>query len=79
MLQDIPPPGSYEVSESHTKSQGRANLSTVNNAIMLTITIGKNEPNQRGKSNSVFLSGAERFAPPRDILLEEPDAFNPGT
>ena len=25
-----------------------------------------------------FLSSSERFAPPRDILLEEPDVYNPG-
>ena len=26
-----------------------------------------------------FLSSSSRSAPPRDILLEEPDIFNPGT
>ncbi len=28
--------------------------------------------------NSTFLSTSERFAPPRDMLLEEPDTANPG-
>ena len=39
---------------------------------------GKAEPSHSGTSQGVFLSSAERFAPPRDILLEEPDALNPG-
>lgn len=59
IVTDIPPPGSYEVSESHSKSQGRAEQ-------------------QAGSVRGAFLSSSDRFAPPRDILLEEPDAYNPG-
>ena len=32
----------------------------------------------RGVVKGAFLSSSQRFAPPRDILLEEPDTFNPG-
>lgn len=32
-----------------------------------------------GRASAAFLSSADRFAPPRDILLEQPDTFNPGT
>lgn len=39
---------------------------------------GKAEPSSSGTPQGVFLSSAERFAPPRDILLEEPDTLNPG-
>lgn len=28
--------------------------------------------------NNTFLSTSKRFAPPRDMLLEEPDNDNPG-
>ena len=32
-----------------------------------------------GMARGAFLSSSNRFAPPRDVLLEEPDLSNPGT
>ena len=47
--------------------------------VFMIISIsGKTESSNSGTSQSIFLSCAERFAPPGDILLEEPDASNPG-
>ena len=57
--QSIPPPGSYEISKSHAKSQGRVE-------------------SKRPTPNSAFLSSNSRFAPPRDISLNETDVLNPG-
>ena len=64
-LQDLPPPGSYEVRESYDVSQG------------------KKEPAQprteRGKrKKGSFLSSTRRFAPQRDVIIEKPEAANPG-
>jgi hypothetical protein len=61
IVTDIPPPGSYEVSESYSRSQDRAPSSVGRRSV-------------RG----AFLSSSSRSAPPRDILLEEPDIDNPG-
>lgn len=59
IVTSIPPPGSYEISKSHAKSQGRME-------------------SKRPTSNSAFLSSNSRFAPPRDISLNETDVLNPG-
>jgi hypothetical protein len=61
IVTDIPPPGSYEVSESYSRSQDRGQSGV-----------------SRRSARGGFLSSSFRFAPPRDILLEEPDITNPG-
>lgn len=64
-LKENPPPGSYEVANSFKKSQDR-----------------KSSMNPRTKEallrNRAFLSSSDRFAPPRDIVVERPEIDVPG-
>ncbi|XP_077999351.1 sperm-tail PG-rich repeat-containing protein 2-like [Glandiceps talaboti] len=65
VVKDIPPPGSYEVSKSHDRTQGK---------------IGHAGPrtDDGKKKAGAFLSSASRFVPPGDIIIEEADPSNPG-
>ena len=74
-LQDIPPPGSYEVSNYHSKSQGEHVLEHYQ---LLCFTIGRAQINRSGSLKCGFLSSSSRSVPPRDVMLDEPDITNPG-
>nr|XP_002131399.1 sperm-tail PG-rich repeat-containing protein 2 isoform X1 [Ciona intestinalis] len=64
-LQDNPPPGSYEVANSFKKSQDRR---------------GNADPRTKEglRRNRAFLSASTRFAPPRDVVLKQPEKDTPG-
>lgn len=64
-LKENPPPGSYEVAHSFKKSQDRR----------LTMNPRTKEAMLR---NRAFLSSSDRFAPPRDIVIEKPESDVPG-
>lgn len=81
-MQDIPPPGSYEVSDSYSMSQGLVFLRSLSPPLSSSYLLA---PLDRAPSRvtkkavrGAFLSSSSRSAPPRDIMLEEPDIMNPG-
>lgn len=86
-MQDNPPPGSYEVSKAFLCTQGTKTLASfvmplvghmqlgLSTLLYLHIVAGKMDSSA---INTGFLSTLDRFAPPRDISLEEPDVCNPG-
>ena len=64
-FQDIPPPGSYEVQKAFSKTQGK-------------IVPGPPRTNDGKRKQGAFQSSASRFAPPRDVVIEETDPSMPG-
>jgi hypothetical protein len=64
-FQDLPPPGSYEVVKSYDKTQNKK-------------IAGKPRSDDAARKQGAFLSSASRFAPPRDVKIEEADPSNPG-
>ncbi|XP_002731483.1 sperm-tail PG-rich repeat-containing protein 2-like [Saccoglossus kowalevskii] len=65
VVKEVPPPGAYEVSKSHDKTQGRV--------------VHTGPRSEEGKKKAgAFLSSASRFVPPRDTIFEETDPNNPG-
>lgn len=64
-LQEIPPPGSYDVAKSHTKSQVKKDLAPPRTSAAKA-------------RQGAFKSSASRFAPPRDVVISEADPLNPG-
>lgn len=64
-VKDLPPPGSYEVHKSYTKTQSK-------------LSPGKPRNDSAKRKQGAFQSSASRFAPPRDVVLEETDPANPG-
>ena len=64
-LQDIPPPGSYDISKSFHNSQ-------------LKKDPGQPRTDSGKRRRGAFLTSQSRFAPPRDVHIAENDPFNPG-
>jgi len=64
-VQDNPPPGSYEVAVSHKYSQDKK-----------TTAIPRTK--EAFRRNRAFLAGSNRFAPPRDMVTDEPEKDTPG-
>ncbi|XP_059161762.1 sperm-tail PG-rich repeat-containing protein 2-like [Physella acuta] len=62
---DAPPPGSYDVAEAFEKSQVKP-------------TMAKPRSQAAQRKQTSFLSAATRFAPPRDVIVRQPDKENPG-
>ena len=64
-LQDIPPPGSYDISTSFHRSQLKRDPAGART--------------DSGKlRRGAFLTSQSRFAPPRDVHIVESDPYNPG-
>lgn len=63
---EIPPPGSYDVSNSHDKTQGR----------VLYPSCRFENPSSKKKGG--FLSSTKRFSKPRDVTVRAADRTNPG-
>eukprot|EP00112_Aurelia_sp_Birch-Aquarium-sp1_P015345 Seg3394.2 transcript_id=Seg3394.2/GoldUCD/mRNA.D3Y31 product="Sperm-tail PG-rich repeat-containing protein 2" protein_id=Seg3394.2/GoldUCD/D3Y31 len=66
IINENPPPGSYEVSDSHDKTQGRVLYPKSNGGI------------SSSRQNGAFLSSTKRFSKPRDVVVKNPDRNNPG-
>lgn len=64
-LQELPPPGSYDVSQSYQKSQIRSDRA-------------KPRTDDASRKAGSFLTSASRFAPARDTVVARPDLENPG-
>ncbi|XP_041363261.1 sperm-tail PG-rich repeat-containing protein 2-like [Gigantopelta aegis] len=67
IVREIPPPGAYDVSQSYEDSQ-----------IKSKCRFAKPRTDAAKRKQGSFLSAASRFAPPRDMLIEQPDAETPG-
>ena len=65
IFQEIPPPGSYEVHRSFTHTQGKINPGVPRTA-------------SAKRKQGAFASSSSRFAPPRDVVLDESDPAYPG-
>ena len=68
-VQEIPPPGSYNVQQSYDKSQ-------------VHIDIAKPRTEAANRKHTSFMSASSRFAPPRDNVVKAKtgvDPDNPGT
>ena len=68
-MQEIPPPGSYNVQQSYDKSQ-------------VHIDIAKPRTEAANRKHTSFMSASSRFAPPRDNVVKAKtgvDPDNPGT
>ena len=65
LLQENPPPGSYDVDQSFKKSQ-------------LKHVAASPRTESAKKRHYAFQISASRFVPPRDIKLSEADPLNPG-
>lgn len=64
--ESAPPPGSYEVSISYDKTQGK------------NLTVDQRKCPQAKNINGGFLSSTKRFSQPRDIIVKKADISNPG-
>lgn len=64
-VKELPPPGSYDVSQSYQKSQIRADRA-------------KPRTDDASRKAGSFLTSASRFAPARDTVVARPDLENPG-
>lgn len=65
LVVDIPPPGSYDVIESFQKVNSKCEMKPP-------------RTEAAKKRQGSFLSSASRFAPPRDVIIAEPDPAVPG-
>lgn len=65
-LQEMPPPGSYEVAMSYQNSQLQGTERT------------KPRTDEAKRKHGSFLSAASRFAPPRDVINHNNDPDLPG-
>lgn len=65
MVQDTPAPGAYEADLSYDRTQGKINP-------------GCPRTEEARRRMGAFKQSTCRFAPPRDIVIAEPDPFNPG-
>ncbi|KAK6187746.1 hypothetical protein SNE40_005703 [Patella caerulea] len=65
VVKEIPPPGSYEVHKSYINSQ-------------ITPHRAKPRNETAKKKHGSFLSAASRFAPARNVVVEQPDPDVPG-
>ena len=75
--QDVPPPGSYEVSDSYNKSQGKTPQFNVSNLISL-LGKGYSSSAVRSSNLSAFGSTARRFEAPPTAVKQQDDVDNPG-
>lgn len=64
-VKELPPPGSYEVSQSFMKSQ-------------VKVDRAKARTDEASRKQGSFLTAASRFAPARDVVVAQPDLENPG-
>ena len=65
LFQELPPPGSYNVDKAYKNSQGKRDAGNPRN-------------DSAKRKQGAFKSSSSRFAPPRDVVLEETDPSNPG-
>lgn len=65
-VKELPPPGSYEVSQAYENSQIKRGERT------------KPRTDEASRKQGSFLTAASRFAPSRDIVVAKPDLENPG-
>lgn len=65
LVLDIPPPGSYEVIEAFQNATSKCRRKCP-------------RTEEARKRQGSFLSSSSRFAPPRDIIVPEPDPCVPG-
>eukprot|EP00794_Sanderia_malayensis_P012955 gene12955-14285_t len=66
IVNENPPPGSYEVTKSFDKTQGRVLYPT------------NNPEFGSARKNGAFLSSTKRFSKPRDIIINQTNRHNPG-
>ena len=64
-FQDNPPPGSYQVDRSFKRTQDK-------------VEIHPPRTESGRKKQGTFQSSSSRFAPPRDVVIEEADPTYPG-
>lgn len=64
-IKEYPPPGSYEVHKSFTKTQSRG-------------TPAPPRTDDGKRKQGAFQSSSSRFAPPRDVVIDETDPSMPG-
>lgn len=65
IVKELPPPGSYNVDKAYKNSQGKRDAGNPRN-------------DSAKRKQGAFKSSSSRFAPPRDVVLEETDPSNPG-